>query len=130
MTKKELREAIIKDTHEWIRDCGLDVQDVEAFIDRDTLDKVDSYTEALVERRELEARRDELKCKMDLHIDFLSSQDYKDGFSAALNQIDAITDERIAVIEGRLGGLASPGTPTAGGNQVDTLSAESAPEEV
>lgn len=32
---EDMRERIIKRTHEWIRDCGLDVRDVESFVDRE-----------------------------------------------------------------------------------------------
>lgn len=33
MNDEELRKQIIERTHAWIRDCGLDVQDVETFVD-------------------------------------------------------------------------------------------------
>lgn len=34
---EDMRERVIERTHEWIRDCGLDVRDVEAFIDREIM---------------------------------------------------------------------------------------------
>lgn len=34
---EDMRERVIKRTHEWIRDCGLDVRDVEAFVDRELM---------------------------------------------------------------------------------------------
>lgn len=45
----ELREQIIKSTHEWIRDCGLDVQDVEAFVKREVMPLIDQYTAKEIE---------------------------------------------------------------------------------
>lgn len=76
--------------------------------------------EALVERRELEARRDELS-NVQLEHGRYMTQTFINGQAMTV-------EERIAVIEGRLaGGLASPGTPTAGGNQVGKLSKEANP---
>jgi hypothetical protein len=50
------------------------------------------------------ARIDELNRKMTLHIELLSSKDFKAGFSAALDQIDAANDLRIAQLHQRQAG--------------------------
>jgi hypothetical protein len=42
----ELRKQIIERTHAWIRDCGLDVQDVEAFVDRELAQLIKQDREA------------------------------------------------------------------------------------
>lgn len=47
-TQEELRKKLVKSTHEWIRDCGLDVQDIEPFIDRELMELITSYTEKTV----------------------------------------------------------------------------------
>lgn len=48
------------------------------------------------------ARIDELKRKMTLHIELLSSKDFKAGFNEALDQIDAANAIRIAQLEDTL----------------------------
>jgi hypothetical protein len=58
----------------------------------------------LLAKRELEGRIDELNRKMTLHIELLSSKDFKAGFSAALDQIDAANDLRIAQLQQRQAG--------------------------
>lgn len=50
MTKArdELRQQLIDATYAWIRDCGLDVQDVEPFVSRDLMSQIDTYVKGVI----------------------------------------------------------------------------------
>lgn len=45
----ELNAKLATATHEWIRDCGLEVDDVQAFIDRDVMRLIADYQAKLQE---------------------------------------------------------------------------------
>lgn len=66
---------------------------------------------AFIYRQTVEARRDELKRKYSLHVELMSSADFKAGFSEALDQIDASDAIRFAKLDNL---LQDPGTAGEG----------------
>jgi hypothetical protein len=61
-----------------------------------------AFWTAEVRTAELRARIDEIKRKMTLYIERTSPQDYRDGFYAALDQIDKADAIRISELEAQL----------------------------
>lgn len=98
MTKEQLREEIerLVKAHWAVSPHNL-LEKTPMYLDA-ILDKVDRYTKALVERRELEAERDSLEAvrKANNNAVVILWYRYEDGSMVPV-------DERIAVIEGRLG---------------------------
>lgn len=46
---EELRKKLITVTHEWIRDAGLDIQDIEPFVDREVMPAIAEHHNRLSE---------------------------------------------------------------------------------
>jgi hypothetical protein len=64
--------------------------------------QIEAHIQREVRTAELRARIDEIKRKMTLYIERTSPQDYRDGFYAALDQIDKADAIRISELEAQL----------------------------
>jgi hypothetical protein len=67
---------------------------------------------AEIERAEVGARIYQEQQKITMNLDITTSADYKRGFQDALDQLDTISNKRIAELQSKTGGDKQPGHET------------------